>query len=258
MERETTSKIMGVLNHSPNIIGELLESKGVNFQLVLSNKQVQRFKPTTVYGFTSSEVLFNNIKYLKKSPILWDSPSVFNHISLSQPISLLDAKIMRDGIIIFETLKKDKLRSFIKKDFEPLDQQPLFSKTFTKSLGTDSKFSELLNNLLSTLPDYVHEPTIIAITTACEQDNFKIFSEYINNNRLVTDINKSEYRELIEYIKSIKHYISFMVKKEEKKVLAKLDKEIKSSLKRIKFFIHYFGTKKLEDYLDCENSVNNC
>jgi hypothetical protein len=258
MEQLTTSKILGVLNHAPSVIENLLESKGITFQLVLDSKQLQRFRPKTVYGFTSSETLFKSIQQLKRPPILWDSPSVFNHISLSQPISLLDAKIMRDGIIIFEALKKDKLRAFMKKKFEALETPPMFSKVVTKQLGNDSKFSELLNKLLVTLPDYVYEPTIIAVTTACEQGNYKILSEYLNNNRLITDVNKEQYKEFSSYLKGIKQYITYMISKTEKKVLSKLDKETKSSLKRVRFFINYFGTKRLEDYLDCESSVNNC
>ena len=256
-EQVVTNKILGVLNHAPSVIGNLLESKGIMFQLVLDSKQIQRFRPKTVYGFTSSETLFKSIKNLKRPPILWDSPSVFNHISLSQPISLLDAKMMRDGIIIFETLKKDKLRAFMKKKFEALEVQPMFSKIITKQLGNDSKFSELLNKLLVTLPDYVYEPTLIAITTSCENDDYKILSQYMNNNRLITDVNKDQYKELIDYIKEIKPYIVYMVTKTEKKILSKLDKDTKSSLKRIRFFINYFGSKRLGDYIDCENSVNN-
>ena len=254
--RETTSKIMGVLNHPPSTLQRILEKNDVEFQLVLDDSQVEKFKSAIIYGFVSSETLFKSIKKLKRPPILWDSPSTFNHITLSQPISILDAKIMRDGIIIFEPLKKDKIYAFLEKKFEPLDTQPNFGKIFTKQLGNDSEFSKLLNKLLLTFPEYVYEPTIVAITTACEQNDFTIFSGYLNNNRLITNINKSDYKELSDYLKSIRPYIQLMVSKENKKELAKLDKEIKNSLKRIKFFIGYFGTKTLNSYLDFELAVN--
>jgi len=261
---KTTSKILGVLNSSPSEVKSLLNRNGVDFKLILNHDYKVEEIDDTVYGFTNSDTLINNLKSLKRTPFLWESACVFKHMSLTQPVVLIDAKVLNDGVIIFEDLKKAKIKHYLKKTFKPLDVYPYLNRRPVKQWGNNSKMSKLINNLLVSFPSFVYEPTIISLTTAFETNNYKIFSEFLSMNRLITNENKSDYLMLVNYIKELRAkiiVISSGTKKEKlflQNDLKKLkDIETKESLKRVKFLLTYFGTKDINVYLDSENIVNS-
>jgi len=250
-----TKKILVCLNTPQKEVKDLLESKNLNFKMMLDPKQELGIQKRTIFGFTSFEILQHFLNILKRPPVLWENPSLVKHISLNQPVILLDSNINNSGLIFFKNLDYKKLLLMTKRKFNYCSDIK-FEKCSTKHLGNGSILSVLFNTFLSSLPDYIYEPTIVAFVTAIETQDYKIFDDYIVDNRLLTDENKKVYTELSEYLTTIKKEIEYLVKGDKIKLRKIKDKTIKVSLARLRFLLKYFGTKKIEEFLDVEGNVN--
>lgn len=253
-----TRYIGGILNTDPTKIKEILAKENFKFRLIIDYNEskipsieIQKSKKL-IFGFTSSQGLINGLeKQLYHPPILFESAPVIKHINLNQKVIFLDAKILSNGLVLFQQINLENLVKLINSEFI-YDSDIKFEKSKTVQFGNNSKLSLLLNRFLVTLPTIVHEPTLVAFTTSLEKFKFKILERYIINNRLVTDENKKEFEALIHYLTEVKGSIKKLV--QENKIVTK-DKEIKASLSRVRFLIKYFGTKKVDEYLDKENNV---
>lgn len=250
-----TSKIMACMNTHIDKVKLLLKKEGFELQMLFDPYKEIKKQKNIIFGFTSSENMIPLLPQLKHPPILWEAATVLYHISLNQPIVFLDAKILRDGLVTFHEISQEKLAKFAKKEFVHVSQIQL-EKSKATQFGNNSKLSILLNNFLSTLPVYVYEPTLIALISALELGKFKMFTTYIEKNRIVTNENKKQFSEFVEYLTEIKPYVKMLVKKDVKGLRKITDMEIKFSVQRMKFLFTYFGSKKLTDYLDPEDNVN--
>lgn len=258
MAKGKTSKIMACLNTQPSEIKALLNRKNVNFELILdSYRTIPEDQKNTIFGFVSIEALTKNMPYLEKPPILWESVCVLSQIKVTYPIVILDGKMLKDGLVHFYPLDKEKLKKGVKKKFSN-NINLYVEKRNPVQLGNDSELSRLVNKFVATLPEYVYESFYVALTSAFQEDDYSILNNFVKENRLLTNENKKEYKELASYIESIKDAISACVNKDTNTLQKmKKDRELKKSISRVRFFIYYFGGANLEDYMDKEQNVAN-
>ena len=251
-----TRYIGGLLNTPFEDIRKFLKKNSIECKLITDNEihvkeslEIQK-KKHIVYNFISSTCLIKNIKKCYHPPLLWETASTLKHISLNQKVKFLDSNIMLNGMIFFIPFSKESLLKLVNCEFVS-DSHIAFERTQMQQFGNDSKLSLLLNNFLGSLPITSYEPTIVAFATAFESNKYKPLDTFLKNNRLVTDENKENFEKLIKFIESIRKDLREFIFEKKSPV----DKDLKKSLSRAKFLVRYFGTKKIEDYLDKEDNV---
>lgn len=252
-----TSKVMACLNTPIYEVKQLMEGKGYKFILVNTTKFTLPSQSKTVFGFTSLTYMMPHLKNLLRPPILWDSVVTVRHLHLNQPVLFLDANVMTDGLVLFKEIDQSALFLMANRMF--LFRSDIkFEKDKTIKLGDGSKLSVALNNFLATLPDYVWEPTIIALVSSMERFDFSVFDSFVSSNRLLTNENKLEYVFLAECLTGIKEGIEILSRGDRKEMnrwLAK-NKDKKGSIARVRYLFSYYGTKAVDKYIDDEDNVN--
>jgi len=252
---KSTKSIMACLNTSVLDVKTLLENKGYNFRLIISQGQKIGKQRGTIIGFTCLSALIHYLPKLKRPPILWEGAAVVRHVMLNQSVKILDASVMTDGLIFFNPLDTKTLYRLVKRKFR-YKSKIRFEKAEPKQLGNGSKLSILFNEFLSTLPDYIHEATIISLVSSVENNDYSIMDEFVKKERLLTYENKKDYKKFAEYLTTIEEYLENI--NDNKKRKKSSDKETIESIRRIKFLIKHFssGEHRMEEYKDKEGGVN--
>ena len=251
-----TRYIGGLLNTPFEDIRLFLKSNNIICKLVADNEILiseskdKQKKKNIVYYFISSTCLIKNLDKCYYPPLLWETAPTIKHIALNQKVKFLDSSIMLNGMIFFKPFEQGQLLKLVSCEFIN-ESHIAFEKTQMQQFGNNSKLSLLLNKFLGSLPITSYEPTLVAFATAFESGNYKKLSTYIKNNRLLTDENADTFSELAKYIEKISVPLKSFIKEKKNPT----DPLLKKSLSRAKFIIRYFGTKKVEDYLDKEDNV---
>lgn len=254
MKPKTTTHIMACLNTPTSKVKTILENKGYNFRLILGQGQGVGPQRGTIVGSTCLTALLEHIHSLKRPPILWESAAVVRHVMLNQPVSLLDGEIMTNGLIFFKDFNRKLLFKLSQRKFL-CKSKIKFEKASPKQYGNGSRLSILFNNFLSTLPDYIHEATIIAFVSAAEDSDYAVMDRFVDRERLITNENKKQYVEFVDYLTSIREYLKGIGSKDRKR---STDKGIKESVKRVQFLVKYYssGKHRMKSYKDIEGGVN--
>lgn len=250
-----TKRFMVCLNTPYEEVSDKLKSENINFKLILDPHQHLESIENTVFGFNSFDIMSNFLPILKRPPVLWESSCTIRNIELNQKLIFLDAKMFSSGLIMFKELDANSLIKAANLEFR-FNNTIIFEKSTTKHFGNGSRLSILLNTFLSTIPGYVHEPTLISFITSLESNDYKSFDSYIKSNRLLTNENKKVFTEFSVYLKEIEPEIKYTIKNDKVNLRKIKDKSVKDSLSRIRFLLKYFGTKNINNFLDDEDNVN--
>ena len=204
------------------------------------------------YIFTSYISLQKNLKRLKYPPILIESPSIVRLISISYPVIVLDAALHDNGLISFNSINSSILR-YLNLEFKPLGKI-IFAKAEVVQYGNHSGLAKALNAMLLTLPSFTHTAFLVALTEYLETQDDQ-FSEFVADNRLVSDENKTQFKELMDELETVEKYLPLLIAK-DKKLNALKDKAVKLNLGRCRFLLANFGSRNSKSYMDKENNIN--
>jgi len=255
---KTTSKILVLLNHNPYEIKNILRKKKLKLKVISDyNELVPEDQYNTVYGFTSISALEPNLNRIERPPLLWESVPMVNQLKLNNPVLILDGKILNRGIIHFTSINMKGLKKVTYKFKNKYDIK--IERRKPVQFGNNSKLSILVNDFVSTLPEYLHEPVYIALASSFQENDYTIFDNFIRENRLLTNENKDKLKKLADHIDELKEYIDVLLNEEKSKKNYKLRKnmEIKESISRVRFFLQYFGDFSLSSYMDSEDNISN-
>ncbi len=248
---ETSNTILGILNSD---IYSLRSTMNKYHETEIVNDNNFECKQDVHYIFTSFTSLQKNLEIINRTPILSESPSVIRLINISHPIVVLDGKYLDNGLILFQPidfkiLKKNLGLNFIFRG------EIVFNKSENTSYGNISELSISLNSFLNTLPSISHEPFMVSLATSLETKNLKSLKQFTDINRLVTNENEEKFNDLLSIIRSNRNIISMLISKDKKLSQIK-DIKDKLNMRRFRFILNYFGSKRLEAYLDKENTIN--
>lgn len=212
-------EILGLIS-DPKIVKNYIKNR---YKVYVLNKEIK--KPTnSVIVFRNYVSMVNSLKYLKRTPILCESPDILNLIDINLKLTLLDCVINTDGIVESKDFDYKLLLKSIK-DFKC--KNLCIEKN--GSIGNNSELSISLNEFLNTIPIIARRETLKSLFSCIEIKDYTKFNKFIKDNRLVT----SENRTLI-------FKLGFILSNTEK------SKE-KSSLNRIKYLSKMYNTKPIVD-----------
>ena len=259
--KEKILRRIGIILHSDaSKVKEVLSVDGYNFLFVNSStteipSRKDQLKKRMVLGFASATQLINNLKKCARPPLLFEVPTTARHVELNHKVVYLDADPQPNGIIRFRPVSERNLLKLVSYKYKYSKKYaPCIEKANVIRYGNDSELSHYLNNFLATLPQYMSEPVIIALVSAIESNNYKAFDDFVSNNRLVTDENKEEYTDFVNYMTSIQKHVEKYIKKG----VVPSNKDVKISLARLRLFRMYYDQEKLKGYMDDESNVNLC
>jgi phage antirepressor YoqD-like protein len=254
--------ITAILNHTPTAVEKAVTQLGYNFELWSLRPSRKQGKSDVIYGFNSLTELQK--ASISTSPILFETPTVVNMIRLNHPnLIYADAIVQPDGLIFFTPINKDLLKKALNSKFTSKYMDAIkVKKSTTTQFGANSKLAVLMNAFLATIPSFVHEATMVAFVYSMKH-GWKQFRHFLYENRLVTSNgNLKQITALIDYLKPMRRSLFYLVKEDknnyeaEYKELIKSDESYKTSVRRAKVYLKYWGQKDIRDYLDFEKNVN--
>lgn len=257
-----TNVIVGVLHHSVYQLKKILDELEIKYYVYSEIKN-------TNIDPSKRHIIFNNLTQLanafskdliKKTPILLETASVLNQISLNENVVYIDAKVNPDGMIFFEEVNEQLLVDCCSSIWKKTPKNNSISK-FTKSAvvqhGTSSLLADSVNNILNSLPSCTHIPFMIALVKGVD-DKFKSFNKFLKDTRLVNRENKKYFEELNDYLLRLESVFKYFTEKDKKRLL-KVTKTLTSddvnNFKRMRFYIKTFCSYNLVDYLDDEKNI---
>lgn len=208
--------------------------------------------PSRIYLFNTKPThLLSNIHLLPNVPILFSSPLSITQLNFFLPVFCLDGSINHNGIVNINTNisfpdLKDKLNSLIyDMPFHKSKADALFFAGKSKSIVPKSPqpktlFSETLK-LFSHFPNYLIEPSLVALVTALRKKDWQSFVLYAKENRLVTKRN-------FEFYLSLKNLVLDLFQN-------KLNGKTKLIQEQANQLLNRYKGYNLKLYMDTENNV---
>lgn len=253
------------LNTDPLVVKTMLEKEGKDLVMLkseaeaeekLSNKKDKK----VLYGFFSLTVLLECLPLFKKRrpPLLWETVSAVRYLANLLPLRYLDADVKTGGLIMFKVYDSKKVLGLFGTKYEFSDREILLNKAGNKQFGNNSILSTLLNEFLVSLPAVVHEAFLVAYLSYVETSDENAFMKFVENNRLVTSSNKTEFKRLRKYtLEDIIPHAPILEKKKSKEWLniKKHQHDLRDSLRRFRLLKETFGDRQLVNYLDKEGTV---
>lgn len=252
------------MSDTPDVMKEILVCVNTD-AYQLAHKLKSKFKTEVVndnntlvededtrYIFTSFIGLNRNLKALTWPPILCENPSVARLIGISYPTISLDADFHDNGVITFKPITG--LLKLLCTPFKP-QGKIIFAKSEVVQYGVNSGLAKAINDFLLTVPSFTHESFFVALAELFETSDFQVFTEYVENNRLVSNENVETFGVLEELLVALKKYFAPILNKDKRLNTIK-DRKIKMNLQRIRFILNYYGSRNLSSYLDKEASIN--
>lgn len=228
----------------------------LGYYLIIVDHKGYNLEPNNLksYCFTSMDIFLFYLKKkkVKKTPIILSDYKTINKYKLfsTAKFIFLDINYSKDGLLDIKDINYTKLINLVKTDF-----------TLTKNnswkiqcLLKQSIFLKSLYALLDSIPFILHEPILVALSTALAEKDYSILINFLDINRVITDANKDLFIQFDKILyKYSSEYIPRLIEKAEHKKSNSFinsidDKKIKLILSELKLILYKYNSFNLNKY----------
>jgi hypothetical protein len=193
-------------------------------------------------GFLQIKPLLENIPKLKYIPVLFESVQIAQQLELEFEVIYLDC-IKKGSYFIFKALpKKIEMTRFLTRKFNC--NRNLILKG--QNLYDNSLLGASLYQFLKSLPVSARKSIVVSLAIALSEKKPELFLYFLDNNRMITDVNKKEFLKLRDVLNQLYLYL---------KGKAEIKEELKSSLPKIQQLLVQFGNQTMTKLLDKEENI---